>query len=121
MSYAPGRRHRSQRGSSLGLPPNFLARSWETLRQPDVLLRLGLFIAAALLLWVITGGGVPPNAFRTGDVPQRKIIARVDFQVKDKDETEKRKEEARQLAEVVYANDPRKLEEVRQKLTNSVA
>ncbi len=121
MSYAPGRRHRSQRGSSLGLPPNFLARTWETLRHPDVLIRLGLFVAAALLLWLITGGGVPPPSFRTGDVPARNIIARVDFQVKDDTATIKRREEARQLAEAVYANDQRKLEEVRQKLTNHVA
>jgi hypothetical protein len=121
MSYAPGRRHRSQRGASLGLPPNFFSRLWETVRQPEVLVRLGLFVAAAVLLWVITGGGVPPFSFRTGDVPARKIIARVDFQLKDDAATIKKREEARQLAEVVYANDPRKLAEVRQQLTNTVS
>ena len=120
MSYAPGRRHRSQRGASLGLPPNFLARSVETLRQPEVLIRLGLFLAAALLLWVITGGGVPPPSFRTGDVPPRKIIARVDFQVNDDAETIKRKQEARRTAEAVYQNNARLLEERRQELTNKV-
>ena len=120
MSYAPGRRHRSQRGASLGFTPTILARLWETVRQPEVLVRLGLFAAAAVLLWVITGGGVPPFSFRTGDVPARKIIARVDFQLKDEAATVKKREEARQLAEVVYSNDPRKLAEVRQQLTNSV-
>ena len=111
MSYAPGRRHRSQRGASLGLPPNFFARGWELVRQPDVLLRLGLFAAAAILLWVIAGGGVPPISFRTGDVPARKIVARVDFQRKDPDETIKRRQEAQRTAEAVYLNNARLLEE----------
>jgi putative nucleotidyltransferase with HDIG domain len=103
------------------LPPNFFARLRDSLRQPEVLVRLGLFVAAAILLWVITGGGVPPFSFRTGDVPARKIMARVDFQLKDEGATGNKRDEARKLAEVVYANDPRKLDEVRQQLTNSVA
>jgi putative nucleotidyltransferase with HDIG domain len=102
------------------LPPNFLARLWELVRNPDVLVRLGLFVAAALLIWVITGGGTPPMAFRTGDVPARKIIARVDFQLQDDPETLKRKQEARRTAEAVYLNNPRLLEERRQELTNKV-
>jgi putative nucleotidyltransferase with HDIG domain len=120
MSYAPGRRHRSQRGATLGFSPTFFARAWELLRNPDVLVRVGLFIAAALLVWVITGGGTPPIAFRTGDVPARKVVARVDFQDKDEAETQKRQEEARATAEAVYLNNPRLLEEVRQGLTNNV-
>ena len=120
MSYAPGRRHRSQRGASLGLPPNFFSRTWELVRQPDVLLRLGLFAAVAILLWVIAGGGVPPFPFRTGDVPARKIVARVDFQRKDPDETIKRRQEAQRTAEAVYLNNARLLEERRQELTNKV-
>src|SRR5688572_25747298 len=120
MSYAPGRRHRSQRGASLGLPPNFFARTWELVRNPEVLIRLGLFVAAALLVWVITGGGVRPPNFRTGDVPPRKIVAQVDFQLKDDAETAKRKQEARRTAETIYVNNVRLLEERRQELTNKV-
>lgn len=120
MSYAPGRRHRSQRKASLGLPPNFFARTWELVRNPEVLIRLGLFLAAALLIWVITGGGVPPPSFRTGDVPARKIVARSNFQLKDEPETVKRRQEARRTAEAVYENNPRLLEECRQELTNKV-
>jgi hypothetical protein len=120
MSYAPGRRHRSQRGAALGFSPTFFARAWDLLRNPEVLIRVGLFVAAALLVWVITGGGIPPIAFRTGDVPARKVVARVDFQLKDEPETQKRREEARSTAEAVYLNNPRLLEEVRQGLTNNV-
>jgi len=102
------------------LPPNLLARSWELVRNPDVLIRLGLFVAAALLMWVLTGGGIPPPPYRTGDVPPRKIIARVDFQLKDEVETIKRRQEARRTAETIYENNVRLLEERRQELTNNV-
>ena len=62
------------------------------MRRPDVLMRLAaVHPGGVLMLWLITGAGVPPFAFRTGDVPQRKIIARVDFQLKDEAETEKRR------------------------------
>ena len=120
MSYAPGRRYRPQRGVSLGLPPGFFAQLRETLRRPDVLLRLGSFVVAAVFLWVITGAGVPPFAYRTGDVPPRKIVARVDFQLEDPAETSRRQQEAKRTAEVVYTNNTRPLEERRQELTNKV-
>jgi hypothetical protein len=62
------------------LPPNFFARQLETLRRPAVLLRLATFALAAGLMWLVTGAGVPLPSFRSGDVPPRKIVARVDFQ-----------------------------------------
>ncbi|MDX1945481.1 MAG: HDIG domain-containing protein [Pirellulaceae bacterium] len=120
MSYASIRRPRN-RAAGLGLPPNLFARGWETLRRPDVLLRLGVLLVAWLLLWAVTGAGIAPFAYRTGDVPPRKIVARVDFSREDEAETLKRREEARRTAEAVYINNPRLLEERRQELTNKVA
>src|SRR5262245_57162440 len=121
MSFASPRRHRPSRANSLNLPPNIFARSYELVRRPDIMLRTAAFIVAALILWLVTGTGTPPFAFRSGDVPRRKIIARVDFQRLDEAETDKRKQEARLTAEVVYENNPRLLEEKRQDLTNKVA
>ncbi|MBW8885318.1 MAG: hypothetical protein JF612_11230, partial [Planctomycetia bacterium] len=120
MSFSSPRRHRPSRASSLNLPPNFFARAIETMRRPDVLFRVSAFIVAVLVLWLVTGAGTPPFAYRRGDVPQRKIIARVNFQREDDAETEKRKEEARRTAPAVYENDSRLLEEKRQELTNKV-
>lgn len=120
MSFAPSRRHRPSRTQALSLPPNLWVRGWETLRRPDVLLRLAAFLAAAVILWLATGAGQPPFGYRRGDVPRRKLIARVDFQREDKAETEKRRQEARRTAEAVYELQPRLLEEVRQQLTNKV-
>lgn len=121
MSFATGRRYRSSRTSALHLPPNFFARTSEMLRRPEVLVRLAALLASAVLLWLVTGMGLPPFAYRTGDVPKRKIISRVDFQLPDEVETNKRKQEARRLAEAVYENNIRLLEEVRQELTNKVS
>src|SRR5262245_14714588 len=120
MSYASPRRYRPSRASSLSLPPNLFARAVEVARRPDVLIRFSAFVFAALILWLVTGAGIPPFAFRRGDVPRRKIIARVDFQREDTDETKKRKQEAQLTSEAVYENNPRLLEEKRQELTNKV-
>jgi len=121
MSFSSPRRHRPSRASSLNLPPNFFARAYEIVRRPEVLFRVAAFILATLILWLVTGAGTPPFAFRRGDMPKRKIIARVDFQRLDEAETEKRRQEARLTAEAVYENNPRLLEEKRQQLTNKVA
>jgi putative nucleotidyltransferase with HDIG domain len=102
------------------LPPNLFARSYDTARRPDVLVRVAAFIVAVLILWLVTGAGTPPFSYRRGDMPQRKIIARVDFQREDDAETEKRKEETQRTAAAVYENDARLLEEKRQELTNKV-
>ena len=64
MSYASLRRYRPSRTSALHLPPNFFARAWDIVRRPDVLVRVAAFLWAALLLWIITGAGTPPFAYR---------------------------------------------------------
>jgi putative nucleotidyltransferase with HDIG domain len=121
MSYASPRRQRPYRATSLALSPSLLVQAWETIRRPDVLLRLGLWLAACLVLWAVTGAGNPPFAFRTGDVPARKVVARVTFELPNEAETIKRQDEARRTAESVYLNNVRLLEEVRQGLTNKVS
>ena len=120
MSFGSPRRNRPSRTAGLNLPPNSLARAWEKVRRPEVLIRAGLFLGAVALLWLITGMGVPPFAFRAGDVPRRKIIARASFEVRDEAETQKRIQEARRLAETVYENHPSLLAEKRHELTNKV-
>src|SRR4029079_14090723 len=107
MSFASPRRHRPSRTNTLHLPPNLFARSYDTARRPDVLVRVEAVIAHVLILGLVTGAGTPPFSYRRGDLPQRKIIARVDFQREDDAETEKRKEETQRTAAAVYENDAR--------------
>ena len=53
------------------------------LRNQDVLQRIGLCLAAALVLCVVTRGWHPPFVYRTGQVLSHDLIARVPFQTTD--------------------------------------
>ena len=122
MSYASPRRHRSSRGSSLNLPPNFFARRCETLRRPEVLLRLAAVRAGrARAVADHRRGRAAALPIRTGDVPPRKIIARVDFQLRRR---RPRPRSARRRPAAPPKPSMRTtsalLEEVRQELTNKV-
>lgn len=103
------------------MPPGMFARSLSVLRRTDVLVRVGLCILASLAMWGVTRSWAPAFSFRTGYVPTRDIIARVDFTEQDLVETEKRREQARAQAEWVYEHNPRPLEELRQELKNKVS
>ncbi|QDU30021.1 HD domain protein [Anatilimnocola aggregata] len=98
-----------------------VARGLSVLRRTDVLIRLGLCVLAALVMWGVTGSWAPSFSYRTGFIPNRDIIARVDFSEEDPVETAKRKDQARSQAEFVYEQDARPLEELRQELKNKVS
>jgi cyclic-di-AMP phosphodiesterase PgpH len=120
MSYAPSRRYRPHRSNGLVLPPGFFARLMATLRRSDVLLRLGLCLAAAVAIWILTQSWAPPFAYRSGFIPPRDLIARVDFAVPDDQETYKLREQARESAESVFALDLNPLDQLRQELTTDL-
>ncbi|HWB12229.1 MAG TPA: HDIG domain-containing protein [Pirellulales bacterium] len=77
------KRPRGVRVTSLELAPGALARALEALRRGDVLLRIGLAFLAAVALWAVSLGWLPPFPYHVGFVPQRNITARVAFQVED--------------------------------------
>lgn len=115
------KRTRSERVAALELPPGFLGRTWDAVRQGDVLLRLALCALAALFLWAITGAWAPPLTFREGDIPPRDILARVDFEKFDPIATAEAQQRARNLAMAVYDNDKAALEQLRAKLQNTLS
>lgn len=121
MSYGPNRRYKPGRGGSLGLSRSSLSRLIDALWRSDVLIRLGLALAAGIAMWALTTGWVPPASFRTGYVPRRDIIARVDFTVDNLEKYEQLKRQARKEAEWVYENNLRPLEEKRQELANKMS
>ncbi|MCP4190901.1 MAG: HDIG domain-containing protein [Planctomycetaceae bacterium] len=122
MSSSTGnpKRTRSDRVATLKLPPGTIERAIETIRRGDVLLRVSLCIITAFAVWAITGGWNPPFAFRTGDVPSRNVIARVNFSRVDEDATRNDKNEKRRLQDCVYTHDPRNLVELQQALKDRV-
>ncbi len=120
MSYASPRRSRPHRSNGLAAQPGYFARLFETLRRSDVLVRLSLCLVAAIAMWVLTQAWAPPFPYRTGHVPARDVIARVDFEVLDKQETYRLKQQARDSAENVYTLDLGPLVQLKQELTNEL-
>jgi len=83
--------------------------------------RLALCAVTALLLWGITRGWAPaPPPYLPGDVTQRDIVARTEFQRADPEATEKAKERERSLAIATYDHDPARIEQLRAKVENEV-
>jgi putative nucleotidyltransferase with HDIG domain len=120
MSTGSKKKRRIDRVTSLELPPGVLGNLWDQLRRGHVLVRLALCALTAVLLWAITRGWAPPPAYHWGDVPQRDILARTQFNREDPVATEKARELARSLAIATYDHDPARLEQLRAKVENEV-
>jgi hypothetical protein len=102
----------------LALPPGRIARIVALVRRGDVLLRIGLCLTAALIMWGVTGAWAPPFSYRTGEVPPRNIVARASFRVQDEARTEARRQRARGEIVCTYQHDVQPLVELRQALTD---
>lgn len=61
-----------------------------------------------------------PFPYRTGEVPQRDIVARTNFAVPDINKTQLARDRARQQARYVYEQDPEPLVQLRSKLINTL-
>jgi putative nucleotidyltransferase with HDIG domain len=88
MSFGTPIKTRSERVASVTLKLGRRALLYEHLRQRDVLLCVLLCCAVALLLWALTGAWRPPFAFRSGYIPQRDIVSRTAFQIKNEQQTD---------------------------------
>lgn len=115
------KRTRSQRVAALELPPGMFDRFVESLQRAEVLWRIALCFAAALLMWLMLGGWAPPFPYRLGYTPRRDIDAKVTFQRIDHEKTEEAKNKAAREAVYVYVQDPAPLVQLRAALKNAVA
>ncbi len=106
--------------TTLDLPPSQIAQVLRKLRRDDVLVRIGLCILAAVLMWAVHASWAPTFAYRTRYTPPRPIVPRVAFSVEDKGKTATAIREARQNVLCYYANDPRPLEQLPGKLMKQV-
>ncbi len=120
MSTGSKKKRRIDRVTSVELPPGVLGSLLVHLRRGHVLVRLAMCGVTAVLLWAITRGWTPPLPYHWGDVPQRDIVARTQFEQEDPDATEKARDSARRLAIATYDHDPAQLDQVRAKLENDV-
>lgn len=120
MASGTFKRARTDRTSGFVLPPGKMARTLESLRRSDVLLRIGMCLGAALILWLLTSGWAPPFAYRAGYMPARDMIARVKFEVPDKQATESRNRQKRSEMLSIYVHDKKPLVQLQQALKDSI-
>ena len=118
---APIHRRRGRRASPLEAPHGFWGLLWERVSRADVLVRLGVCLAAALVLLVVVRGWAEPFPFRPGMVPPRGIVARVPFEKPDPERTRTAQDRAAALVPVVYAQDKAPLVRLRDGLKTRVA
>ena len=105
MSNGIPRRRRSPRVTSLELPPSRWERFRLALRNPDVLMRVGLCLVTCIALWALVQPWSPPFTFRDGMVTPRAITARVEFDRKDEAAKEKLKNQARSRVSAIFDQD----------------
>ncbi len=114
------KRPKTPRVTRLELPPGLFEATIDRLQQRDVLLRLALCMAAAAIMWAVTGAGRTPFPYRLGDTPVRTIVVTYPFSQEDKVKTHQQKEIAKSAALVVYDNNEDVLTNIREELKNKV-
>ena len=122
MSTNSPRRKRPDRAARIELPPGQISRLMTYVRRGDVLLRVGLCLLAATVMWAATRGWSPPFSYTSGYIPQRDIRAIVDFSTGELDvpENERRRQRARARTICIYTHDVQPLVELREALKNRV-
>lgn len=116
MSTGKFKRSRSERVASVTLPQTGIQRAYKWAQRGDVLLRIGWCALIALLAWAATFSWAPPFAFRSGFVPDREVLAKVDFGVKDEEKTRLRNEQVRSQTICTYDLDRRQFLELKEEI-----
>ncbi len=117
---SPITRRRSRPGS-LDLPHGFWGMLAERMARPDVLLRLGLCMAASAVLLILLQGWVEPFGYQVGSMPVHGVVSRVAFDKPDLDATRLARERATSRVRVVYAHDKAPIVGLRDGLKNRAA
>ena len=120
MATGGKKRKRSDRVAALELPPNFWERMWGNLRRADVLARIALAAATALLLCLVIRAWDLPYPYRSGYRPPADVAARVSFQVEDLAETRSLRDRAQWQVPYVFVRDPEPLKRLEETLRNTV-
>ena len=103
------------------IPPGFWRTLAERIGRPDVLARLGLCLAASLVLLLLLHGWSEPFPFRAGMVSPRGVVARVPFEKPDAERTRTAQERAAAQVRVVYSQDKAPIVRLRDGLKNRLA
>ncbi len=118
---SPQNRRRTRRSGVFDAPHGFWGILLERLSQPGVLARLGVCVAAGVVLLLLLHGWEEPFAFRRGWVPPRGVVSRVAFEMPDPEATRTAQERASAKVRVVYAQDRAPIVRLRDALKNRAA
>jgi len=118
---SPSSFRRRRRSGAVDAPQGFFGALLETASRGDVLLRLGLCLAAAAVLLVMLHGWEEPFPFQTGSVPPRGVVSRVPFERPDAEGTREAQQRAAARVRIVYAQDKAPVVRLRDGLKNRVA
>jgi cyclic-di-AMP phosphodiesterase PgpH len=116
MATGSTKRIRSGRVGGFALPPGHVSRTLQALRSREVLIRLGLCLLAAGVMWAATGAWAPPFSYRSNYIPRRDIAVRTSFKVFDRDATDKQRKQQQQETPWIFENDPGPVRELRERL-----
>ena len=120
MSTGGQKRQLLDRTGSFSLPPSPWAQMLNYLQHVGVLLRIGACLLAAVMMWWLTSGWTGSFPFRRGYIPDRDIVASVQFAVRDQEATRRQREQARRETLCVYSHDRQQLAELRKALEDKV-
>lgn len=111
-------RTRQERIESLGIPKPKMVQWWIDSDKADWAVRILIGLSAAVALLVVCRTWEPRFAYRTGMIPVRDIIARVNFEVENQIETEALRLQKVREVPVYYRNWKAPLEQLRARLKN---
>lgn len=120
MSGASKNRTRAERVESLGIQKPRWIQWWENSDKADVSGRIGIAVAAGVLLLMLCQTWHPPFAYRLGAIPARDLISRVTFEVPNETETKSVQDRKRREQLAFYRNRPQPLDELRAALRNKI-
>lgn len=109
-------RTRSDRVAQFDLAPSRFVKAMEKLQRGDMILRVVVCLAAAVAMWLFSGGWHPPFSYRTHQTPSRDIVASTDFEVEDPTGTANAREDARRTVQCVYDHDVQLIVDLRKAL-----
>ena len=113
MSTTSNAKTRSERAANLKVDRYPWRRLFERITSLDAFARLGLAIAAAVILTIFVRGWEPPFAYRKGYIPQRAILARIPFKVVDEVKTDALRIQAGREVLPIYENNKEPIVQLR--------
>ena len=121
MSNVKKQRAGKERIESLGIPKSRFTEWWRRKDKADWAARIGIAVAAAIVLLVVCRTWRPPFAYRVGTIPARDLVTRVTFQVPDKAMTDAVRRQKRQSVLPLYRNRIEPIKNLRGKLKNQLS